>query len=66
MQNLIDTARYNMRKTQDLATSHRQFVTMFTSAGMLKFADYHQRKAEFNDNHAMLYQEILFSLLADS
>lgn len=66
MENLIQKARHSMRIAYDNAAAHRQFATMFISADMPKLANYHLERAKAQSRMAILYEEIMFSLMSEN
>lgn len=55
-----------MRLAYDNAASHRQFATMFICADMPKLANYHLERAKAQSHMAVVYEEIMFSLMSEN
>lgn len=45
MEQMLDRARDLMRASHDRADAHRQFVTMFAVAGMMRESAWHEKQA---------------------
>ena len=64
MENLIETARDAMRAAYDRADAHRQYVTMFATAGMARESAWHEKQAASESHMAQLWSAIYGELVA--
>ena len=64
MQNLIESAREKMRVSYDRADAHRQFVTMFSVAGMTRESAWHEKQSANESRMGEVWSAIYGELLA--